>query len=108
MDTLAFPLENCDFRGIRQANLLALCSCSSDTKSATLTWIIARGEEEYMAAALAYLEEQKAALSGAESISVEIDPQTDISGYDIDKVISWIKKATQEPLTVLECLHRGS
>lgn len=55
----------------------------------------APGEEEYMAAALAYLEEQKAVLSGTERISVKIDPQTDISGYDIDKVISWIKRAAQ-------------
>lgn len=62
----------------------------------------APGEEEYMAAALAYLEEQKVALYGAETIPKEIDPQTDrVTGihvdspYMVDKVISWITKATK-------------
>lgn len=62
----------------------------------------APGEEEYMAAALAYLEEQKAALSEAERIPVEVDPQTDRvisvhvdNMYDVDRVISWLKKAAQ-------------
>ena len=60
------------------------------------------GEDEYMAAALAYLEEQKAALYGAETIPKEVDPQTNRvigihvdSPYTVDKVISWITKATQ-------------
>lgn len=60
------------------------------------------GEEEYMAVALAYLEEQKVALYGAETIPIEIDPQTDrVIGihvdhpHTVDKVISWIAKATQ-------------
>lgn len=62
----------------------------------------APGEEEYMAAALAYLEEQKAVLYEAERIPIELDPQTDrvIRVYvdhpdTVDKVISWISKATQ-------------
>lgn len=62
----------------------------------------APGEEEYMAAALAYLEEQKAALYEAERIPIEVDPQTGRvigihvdSPYKVDKVISWITKATQ-------------
>lgn len=62
----------------------------------------APGEEEYMAAVLAYLEEQKAALYEAERIPIEIDPQTDrvicvhVDHPDtVDKVISWITKATQ-------------
>ena len=56
--------------------------------------------EEYVAAALAYLEEQKTALYGAETIPIEIDPQTDRvigihvdSPYTVDKAISWITKA---------------
>lgn len=60
------------------------------------------GEEEYMAAALAYLEEQKAVLYEAERIPIELDPQTDrvirvhVDHPDtVDKVISWISKATQ-------------
>ena len=59
-------------------------------------------EEEYMAAVLAYLEEQKAALYEAERIPIEIDLQTDrvicvhVDHPDtVDKVISWITKATQ-------------
>lgn len=62
----------------------------------------APGEEEYMAAALAYLEEQKAALSEAETLPNEYDPQTGRvisvhvdNMYDVDRVISWIKKAVQ-------------
>ncbi len=62
----------------------------------------APGEEEYMAAALAYLEEQKAALYEAETIPIELDLQTDRvirvhtdSPDMVDKVISWITKATQ-------------
>ena len=62
----------------------------------------APGEEEYMAAALAYLEEQKAALYEAERIPIELDPQTDrvicvhVDHPDtVDTVISWITKATQ-------------
>lgn len=62
----------------------------------------AHGEEEYMAVALAYLEEQKAALHGAEAIPREMDPQTDrVIGiyvdnpYMVDKVISWLTKSTQ-------------
>ena len=62
----------------------------------------APGEEEYMAAVLAYLEEQKAALYEAERIPIELDPQTDrvICVHvdhpgTVDKVISWITKATQ-------------
>lgn len=62
----------------------------------------APGEEEYMAEAIAYLEEQKAALYGAETIPKEVDPQTNrVIGihadnpYMVNKVISWITKATQ-------------
>ena len=62
----------------------------------------APGEEEYMAAALTYLEEQKAALYEAERLPIEFDPQTDrvicahVDHPDkVDKVISWITKATQ-------------
>ena len=62
----------------------------------------APGEEEYMAAALAYLEEQKAVLYEAERLPIEFDPQTDrVIGIHVDlpdtvdKVISWITKATQ-------------
>lgn len=62
----------------------------------------APGEEEYMAAALAYLEEQKTVLYEAETIPNEVDPQTDrVIGihvdnpYQVDGVISWITKATQ-------------
>ena len=36
----------------------------------------APGEEEYMAAALAYLEEQEEALYEAETLPIELDPQT--------------------------------
>lgn len=60
------------------------------------------GGEEYMAAALAYLEEQKAALYEAESIPAEFDPQTGRvisihvdSPYMVDRVISWFTQATQ-------------
>lgn len=62
----------------------------------------APGEEEYMLSALAYLEEQKAALYEAETIPIEVDPQTDLvirvhadSPYTVDNVISWISKTTQ-------------
>lgn len=62
----------------------------------------ASGEEEYMAAALAYLEEQKAVLYGAERIPIELDPQTNrvISVYIdhpdmVDRVSSWLMKATR-------------
>lgn len=62
----------------------------------------APGEEEYMAEALAYLEEQKAALYEAKTIPNEYDPQTGRvisvhmdNMYDVDRVISWIKKAVQ-------------
>ena len=62
----------------------------------------APGEEEYMAAVVAYLEEQKANLYEVERLSIEIDPQTDrvicvhMDHPDkVDKVISWITKATQ-------------
>lgn len=60
------------------------------------------GEEENMAAALVYLEEQKAVLYEAERIPIELDSQTDrvIRVYvdhpdKVDKVISWISKAKQ-------------
>lgn len=62
----------------------------------------APGKEEYMAAALAYLEEQKAVLYEAERIPIELDPQTNRvirvhvdHPNTVDKVISWISKATQ-------------
>lgn len=58
--------------------------------------------EEYMAKALAYLEDQKAVLYGAETIPIKLDPQTDrvievqVDHPDaVDGIISWIKKAVQ-------------
>ena len=39
--------------------------------------LVGCGQEEYMDVALAYLEEQKAALYEAERIPIELDPQTD-------------------------------
>lgn len=70
------------------------------------------GEEEYMAAALAYLEEQKAALYGAETIPIEIAPQTDRvigihvdSPYTVDKIILWVTKATKvQPVKAIPAL----
>lgn len=62
----------------------------------------APSEEEYMDAALAYLEEQKAVLYKAERIPIELDPQTNrvirvhVDHPDtVDKVISWISNAIQ-------------
>lgn len=62
----------------------------------------APGEEDYMSAALAYLEVQKAALYEAERIPIELDPQTDrvICVYvdhpdTVDRIIAWISKAAQ-------------
>ena len=62
----------------------------------------APGEEEYMAAVLAYLEEQKATIYEAETLPIELDPQTGRvigiyvdSPYTVDRVISWLTKATQ-------------
>ncbi len=62
----------------------------------------ALSEEEYMAKALAYLEDQKVVLYGAETIPIELDPQTDrvievqVDHPDaVDRIISWIKKAAQ-------------
>lgn len=47
----------------------------------------APGEGEYIAAALAYLEEQKVVLCGAETIPIEVDPQTDrVIGMDMDSL----------------------
>lgn len=60
------------------------------------------GEEEYMAMALAYLEEQKEVLHGTGPLPIEMDPQTDrvirvrvYDSYTVDEIISWIKRATQ-------------
>ncbi|MCM1026718.1 MAG: hypothetical protein NC432_09795 [Roseburia sp.] len=65
-------------------------------------WKNAPGEGEYVAMALAYLEEQKAAPYEAETIPIELDPETNRvirvqadHSATVDKVISYIKKATR-------------
>ncbi len=62
----------------------------------------APNEEEYMDAALAYIEAQTAALYKAERIPIELDPQTNrvlrvhVDHPDtVDNVISWISTAIQ-------------
>ena len=87
---------------IRRLALILLIVFFSAGVGACIYLKNAPGEEEYMATALAYLEEQKAALYEAERIPIEIDPQTDrvicvhVDHPDtVDKVISWITKAAQ-------------
>lgn len=67
-----------------------------------ICWKNVPGEEDYVAEVLAYLEEQKEALEGAESIPMEIDPQTDRvigvradSPYAVERIIPWIRKVVQ-------------
>ncbi len=62
----------------------------------------APGKEEYMAAAIAYLEEQKTALDGAETIPMDIDWATGRvirihadSPYTIDRIISYLTNVTE-------------
>ena len=62
----------------------------------------APGKEEYMAAAIAYLEEQKTALDGAETIPMDIDRATGRvirihadSPYTIDRIISYLTNVTE-------------
>ena len=97
-----FGEEEAKFMKIRRLALILLIVFLSAGIGAYIYLENAPGEEEYMAAALAYLEGQKAALYKAEGIPIELDPQTDrvirvhVDHPDtVDKVISWITKATQ-------------
>ncbi len=66
---------------IRILGLILLIVFLSAGFGVYIYWKNAPGEEEYRAAALAYLEKQKAALYGAETIPKEVDPQTDSLGF---------------------------